>query len=102
MVCEKCEKKQATLVTPDVWKSGARNTMESGGRKMGSNTLLASKASRIAKPYSKGSVFAKCKTCSAGLQSGHQYCQRCAYKDGICSICGVKILDTKFYRQSKT
>ena len=27
-----------------------------------------------------------------------KYCQECAYKDGICKMCGIKILDTKFYR----
>lgn len=28
MVCEKCEAKLAKIVTPDPWKSGARNTTE--------------------------------------------------------------------------
>lgn len=28
MVCEKCEVKLAKIVTPDPWKSGARNTTE--------------------------------------------------------------------------
>merc|ERR1712179_85973 len=35
MVCDKCEKKLGKIVTPDPWKSGARNTTESGGRKFG-------------------------------------------------------------------
>ncbi|EPQ06857.1 Cysteine-rich PDZ-binding protein [Myotis brandtii] len=26
MVCEKCEKKLGTVITPDTWKDGARNT----------------------------------------------------------------------------
>ncbi|KAB0400415.1 hypothetical protein E2I00_010746, partial [Balaenoptera physalus] len=26
MVCEKCEKKLGTVITPDTWKAGARNT----------------------------------------------------------------------------
>ena len=34
MVCGKCEKKLGKVVTPDPWKSGARNTTEGGGRKV--------------------------------------------------------------------
>jgi hypothetical protein len=34
MVCDKCEKKLAKLVVQDKWKDGARNTMESGGKKV--------------------------------------------------------------------
>lgn len=40
MVCEKCEKKLAKVITPDPWKSGARNTTESGGRKLNENKAL--------------------------------------------------------------
>ena len=28
--------------------------------------------------------------------------QACAYKKGICSMCGKKIMDTKSYKQSST
>ncbi|KOB71006.1 Cysteine-rich PDZ-binding protein, partial [Operophtera brumata] len=46
MVCDKCEKKLGRVITPDPWKTGARNTVESGGRKVGENkALTASKAS---------------------------------------------------------
>jgi len=34
MVCDKCEKKLGKVITPDPWKSGARNTTEGGGRKV--------------------------------------------------------------------
>ncbi|KAJ8957547.1 hypothetical protein NQ318_020586 [Aromia moschata] len=33
MVCDQCQKKCGKVITPDPWKSGARNTTESGGRK---------------------------------------------------------------------
>ena len=29
-------------------------------------------------------------------------CQQCAYKKGICAMCGIKILDTKNYRWART
>lgn len=39
MVCEKCEKKLGKVITPDPWKTGARNTTESGGRKVNENKV---------------------------------------------------------------
>lgn len=47
MVCEKCEKKLGKVITPDPWKSGARNTTESGGRKVNENKALTSSRSRF-------------------------------------------------------
>ncbi|KFM66839.1 Cysteine-rich PDZ-binding protein, partial [Stegodyphus mimosarum] len=45
MVCDKCEKKLGKVITPDPWKAGARNTTESGGRKINENkALTANKA----------------------------------------------------------
>lgn len=58
MVCEKCEKKLGRVITPDPWKAGARNTVESGGRKVGENKALTSKKGRI-NPYT--SKFQECK-----------------------------------------
>uniref|UniRef100_A0A6I8P2F6 Cysteine-rich PDZ-binding protein n=1 Tax=Ornithorhynchus anatinus TaxID=9258 RepID=A0A6I8P2F6_ORNAN len=46
MVCEQCEKKLGTVITPDTWKDGARNTTESGGRKLNENKALTSKRAR--------------------------------------------------------
>ncbi|XP_048155031.1 cysteine-rich PDZ-binding protein isoform X2 [Corvus hawaiiensis] len=46
MVCDKCEKKLGTVIIPDTWKDGARNTTESGGRKLNENKALTSKKAR--------------------------------------------------------
>ncbi len=98
MVCEKCEKKLGKVITPDVWKEGARNTTESGGRMINENKALTSKKARN-NPYS--TKFEKCRICKQVVhQVGSYYCQACAYKKGICAMCGVKILDTKNYRQT--
>lgn len=121
MVCEKCEAKLGKVITPDPWKSGARNTVESGGRKLNENKALSSslKSSRI-NPVT--TVFRPCRfvfpdklmlssnpspfvprICKQKVhQSGSHYCQACAYKKGICAMCGKKMLDTKNYRQSST
>ena len=100
MVCEKCTKKLGKVITPDTWKEGARNTNESGGRVINENKALTSKKNRF-NPYT--STFQKCRICKQVVhQSGSYYCQQCAYKKGICCMCGVKVLDTKNYRQSST
>ncbi|XP_030354616.1 cysteine-rich PDZ-binding protein isoform X1 [Strigops habroptila] len=79
MVCEKCEKKLGTVITPDTWKDGARNTTESGGRKLNENKALTSKKARF-DPYGKNK-FAICRICKSSVhQPGSHYCQGCAYK----------------------
>ena len=100
MVCEKCQKKLGKVITPDTWKDGARNTTESGGRAINENKALTSRKNRFS-PYT--SSFEKCRICKQVVhQTSSYYCQQCAYKKGICAMCGVKILDTKSYRQSST
>ncbi|XP_011791409.1 PREDICTED: cysteine-rich PDZ-binding protein [Colobus angolensis palliatus] len=79
MVCEKCEKKLGTVITPDTWKDGARNTTESGGRKLNENKALTSKKARF-DPYGKNK-FSTCRICKSSVhQPGSHYCQGCAYK----------------------
>ncbi|KAL4455051.1 hypothetical protein ABPG74_006433 [Tetrahymena malaccensis] len=95
MVCDKCEKKLEKLATPDTWKDGAKNGGKEGGRKVGQNMLLSSKAKVGFDPFGN-----KCKLCKQKVPKSDQYCQGCAYKKGLCKMCGVKVLDTKFYRQS--
>ncbi|CAF2909305.1 unnamed protein product [Rotaria sp. Silwood2] len=115
MVCDNCQKKIGTVATQEVWKSGSRNTVESGGRRLNENKLLSGKSTRYS-PYT--TKFSKCKVCKGTIhQPGSTYCQGlslillismdsflfyvgCAYKLGICTMCGVKILQTKNYRQS--
>uniref|UniRef100_A0A3Q1FVQ8 Cysteine-rich PDZ-binding protein n=1 Tax=Acanthochromis polyacanthus TaxID=80966 RepID=A0A3Q1FVQ8_9TELE len=93
------EKKLGRVITPDTWKDGARNTTESGGRKLNENKMLTSKKARF-DPYSK-TGFATCRICKSSVhQSGSHYCQGCAYKKGICAMCGKKVLDTKNYKQT--
>ncbi|XP_077138534.1 cysteine-rich PDZ-binding protein isoform X2 [Ranitomeya variabilis] len=93
------EKKLGTVITPDTWKAGARNTTESGGRKLDENKALTSRRARF-DPYGKNR-FAICRICKSSVhQPGSHYCQGCAYKKGICAMCGKKVLDTKNYKQT--
>ncbi|EGD81782.1 cysteine-rich PDZ-binding protein [Salpingoeca rosetta] len=97
MVCAKCEKKLAKLETPDKWKDGARNTNASDKRKIGANKLLKGKKNRF-NPYEQ---FHKCKICKVKVHQKHaHYCQGCAYKIGICAMCGKQMIDTKDLKQT--
>ncbi|KAK2163251.1 hypothetical protein LSH36_83g04095 [Paralvinella palmiformis] len=100
MILHSGEKKLGKVVTPDPWKAGARNITEGGGRKVNENKALTASKNRYS-PYS--STFEKCRICKSSVhQKGSHYCQGCAYKKGICAMCGKKIIDTKGYRQSST
>ncbi len=93
MVCDRCEKKgKLTKVAPaEPWKSGPR--------KIGENKLLSSKKTRF--DPTGGKDFARCRICKNRVhQVGSHYCQECAYKKGICAMCGKKMLSTKNYKQS--
>jgi len=101
MVCQKCEKKLSTIITPDTWKTGARNTLESGGRKLNENKLLSQSSKTKAAVGSSNHQFLDCRICKAKChQMGSHYCQQCAYKKSICSMCGIRIASTKDHNQT--
>uniref|UniRef100_A0A3Q3KWD1 Cysteine-rich PDZ-binding protein n=1 Tax=Mastacembelus armatus TaxID=205130 RepID=A0A3Q3KWD1_9TELE len=100
MVCEKCEKKLGKVITPDTWKDGARNTTGEVGLVLINILVRLCNISFRFDPYSK-TGFATCRICKSSVhQSGSHYCQGCAYKKGICAMCGKKVLDTKNYKQT--
>lgn len=42
----------------------------------------------------------RCKLCGGSVaQKDAHYCQPCAYKHGICGMCGVKLHDISLTRQ---
>jgi cysteine-rich PDZ-binding protein len=76
------EGKLQKVICPDVWKDGANNTLESGGRELNENRLVSSsrkpKAARF-NPYSR-----RCKICKGAIsQKGAFYCLTCAYQKGL-------------------
>ena len=89
------------IATPNPWKAGqSSGSNESSGRKVNENKLLSSKKNRF-NPYTTSGEFNKCRICRTKVhQVGAHYCQDCAYKKGICAMCGTKILKTKNYKQS--
>lgn len=65
------------------------------GRKIGENKLLTAKSRW--QPYT-----ARCQVCKQQLHQEGVYCQSCAYRKGLCAMCGKQILDVKNYKQSTT
>nr|CDS25310.1 Cysteine rich PDZ binding protein [Hymenolepis microstoma] len=97
MVCGKCEKKLVKIATPDPWKVGSRGAGMKAKKRLNENKLLTGGKGRY-NPHS--AAFKKCRICG---QSVHQpeahYCQSCAFKKGICAMCGVRLVNTSNYNQ---
>ncbi|KAL4400687.1 microtubule binding protein [Malassezia pachydermatis] len=75
-------------------KTGRSPSVVGASRKVGENKLL-SKSNRFSP------LGVQCKLCKQRVtQEKAQYCQACAYKKGLCAICGKQILDTSRYKQS--
>ncbi|KAJ2934781.1 hypothetical protein H1R20_g2300, partial [Candolleomyces eurysporus] len=99
MVCKKCENKLSKVAAPDPFTSTSTSIKE-GSRKVGENKLLSrpggSKQKNRFQPYQN-----KCKDCKQPCtQNRAKYCHGCAYRKGLCSICGKQILDTSSYVMS--
>ncbi len=92
MVCDKCLAKRRAKgdvgnIVPDKDKAGATNH----GKATGSIDKRIS-AKEIHNPYTKGKPRT-CGICKLDITEGH-YCKDCAFKKGICSDCGKKVVDT--------
>ncbi|XP_063902363.1 cysteine-rich PDZ-binding protein-like [Zophobas morio] len=93
MVCEKCERKLKKLACPEVYSKLSGKPR----REINENKLLTARKLRET-PYTS-----RCKICKQKChQPNAKYCQKCAYKKGLCALCGTMIMDTKEYRQSTT
>jgi cysteine-rich PDZ-binding protein len=102
MVCESCQKKVTKLVVPDKWKEGARNCVGSSSSSGGvvkagkTNKALAGQKFSLQKPEQR-----TCRICKSKLQlAGMHYCNDCAHKKGICTMCGKKCVDTSKHNMS--
>ncbi|WFD34630.1 hypothetical protein MCUN1_001471 [Malassezia cuniculi] len=111
MVCKKCEKTLKKVAPPDPFRNrnAAGFLVSSGTGATTSRTAVAGAASggrrlRENKQLTAGRfspLVSRCKLCSQSvLQERANYCQKCAYKKGLCAICGTQILDTSRYKQS--
>jgi cysteine-rich PDZ-binding protein len=100
MVCDSCQTKVTRVCVPDKWKEGARNTIVAGGKaKPGkTNKLLA--AQQVGAQWLPQET--KCRLCKSKVQANMFYCNDCAHKKGICTMCGKKVVATEQYNMSLT
>lgn len=103
MVCGDCEKKKLTTIcVPDKWTDGARNvasTSSNAGIKVGkTNKLLSKLKSTSAMPSAP--VKFSCRICKNKVQTNMNYCNDCAHKKGICTMCGKKVVDVSQHKMS--
>ncbi|KAI0317161.1 PDZ-binding protein [Amylostereum chailletii] len=97
MVCKKCEKKLSKVAAPDPFTSTS-SSIKDGSRKIGENKLLSRPGGSSGSKNRFSPYSAKCKDCKQTVtQNRAKYCHGCAFKKGLCSICGKQILDTSGY-----
>ena len=114
MPCEKCEKKWGKIITPEVWRDGAKSSHKNS--KLGENKFLTKVGNRIISidlfacfkgktrydPMKK-SKMNDCRICKMTLhQKGAHFCSTCAYQKGICMMCGKKVQSTLGAKMSLT
>ncbi|KAL2354298.1 cript family protein [Cryomyces antarcticus] len=106
MVCAKCQKllKKTELATPNVKKknemyfgspAGSTKSASKGSATLGNTGVGKSKLlSKSAKnPYAAYS--STCGGCTTKVDSGKKFCQRCAFKQNACAMCGKNLTQSK-------
>ncbi|CAO1631275.1 unnamed protein product [Parajaminaea phylloscopi] len=111
MVCAKCEKKLSKPAAADPFRNrdatGSLVASSSAAPKSGiagpkaTNKLLSSKSLSSNRFNPLGSSASKCKICQSATPTSsvrgatYQYCANCAYKRGVCAMCGKMVLESK-------
>jgi hypothetical protein len=99
MVCDSCQSKVSKIIVPDKWKDGARNTVAFGAVKgTKTNKALAAKKQSAQWIPSENT----CRLCKSKTLVNMHFCNDCAHKKGICSMCGKKVVDVSSHRMSLT
>lgn len=100
MVCDACQSKLTQLIVPDKWKEGAKNVIGGGG------SIKAGKTNKFLEKKKAGAEWLPqeniCRICKSKVMLKHHYCNDCAHKKGICSMCGKKAVDVSAHKMSLT
>ena len=83
MVCEECQKKLNKLVTVDDQK-----------RRQYGNLKIKDLTYKIKSKFK----MRFCKNCKGRCEGENNYCLTCAHKNGICEICGKKLINTIMFK----
>mmetsp|Transcript_23505 Transcript_23505/g.39890 ORF Transcript_23505/g.39890 Transcript_23505/m.39890 type:complete len:104 (+) Transcript_23505:74-385(+) len=103
MVCDSCQVRLSKLAVPDVVKkkdpNNGNNTVAGGGVRAGktNKALMRKKASEVWLPSKRA-----CRICKSKIMAQMNYCNDCAHKKGICTMCGRKSVDTSGHKMSLT
>ena len=95
MVCDSCQKKVKTVAVADKWKEGSRSSLKVPGK---TNKALA--AHKAKQQYIPSQCL--CRICKSKIQFNMNYCNDCAHKKGICTMCGKKQVNTSSHKMSLT
>ena len=83
MVCEDCQKKLNKLATVDDQK-----------RRQYGNLKIKDLTYKIKSKFK----MRFCKNCKGRCEGENNYCLTCAHKNGICEICGKKLINTIMFK----
>lgn len=97
MVCDSCQSKLSSVCVPDKWKEGSKNSI--GAVKAGKTNKALANLKTKSKWIPSEST---CRLCKSKVQQQMHYCNDCAHKKGICTMCGKKAVDVSSHRMSLT
>lgn len=113
MVCDSCQSKLSKICVPDKWKDGARNCIGSssssksssaGGSSGSGGPIKAGKTNKVLSKMKANDQWIPkdtiCRLCKSKIQAQMHYCNDCAHKKGICTMCGKKCADVSAHRMS--
>lgn len=96
MVCDSCQTKLSRVIVPDKWKDGARNAGFGAVKAGKTNKALAAKKTAAQWIPSDNN----CRLCRSKTMKDMHYCNDCAYKKGICTMCGKKVADVSGHKMT--
>ena len=116
-MCESCEKRlKAKVCVPDKWKDGAQNTNDVrglGGSDLSNGSIAKSSSASGGKVGRTNKALERlkasetwvpkktiCRICKSKTQVNMNFCNDCAHKKGICTMCGKKVVDTSMHKMT--
>ena len=97
MVCDSCQLKvgNKSSSSNEKWKEATRSSLKVIGK-----TNKALNAKKVSSQYIPNESV--CRICKSKVLLNMFYCNDCAYKKGICTMCGKKVMDTSMHKMSLT
>ena len=102
MVCDSCQTKVTKIAVPDKWKEGSRNCVGSstgtGGPVKAGKTNKALQLNKVSAQWIPNQRM--CRICKSKVLANMNFCNDCAHKKGICTMCGKKCVDISSHNMS--